>query len=487
CWWCSVCATGGSPHDAGTARFLDCVQDLHCRSGGGRAVRPLPAAGGGGGGAAVPGALPLGEPQRQLQPVHTPGRGRGRLVAERFQVELQPPRLDVRGRVCGLLPGRGAGLRTRPPDRLWLPPAWALPATAAGPADPGGLQALPAAGGAGVGGSGFGVPGAGRRCRVGTGVHRRIPAAGRRYQRRDTVRRPRHPDHLRLRRGLCIRGRRAAAARAAPGAALHIRGPVGLHPLRCARCLDRIAGAAGAVRLLHPRMVLIGGVSIVALFGVLYLMPHTHVRARLASAYDQLRISLSDFDNATAGADLQGCLQQQQLLQAWSEMAKLQSGAQVDIGVANSYVPAKGSPWPACKERGTLWLKNRRSNLTWVQLPHSARYGAKGDDLHLLAAGDAYFNFGDAPRVRLHTPPWKFVKVEMHSRTGTDDHFTVRLMNHADLWIVPVETYPGEFRYALADTSVGQRLEMWAVARRLFETAPLTGIGTGAYMASAQK
>jgi|GEM_PF-5757839 len=239
--------------------------------------------------------------------------------------------------------------------------------------------------------------------------------------------------------------------------------------------------------LLHPRMVLIGGVSIVALFGVLYLMPHTHVRARLASAYDQLRISLSDFDNATAGADLQGCLQQQQLLQAWSEMAKLQSGAQVDIGVANSYVPAKGSPWPACKERGTLWLKNRRSNLTWVQLPHSARYGAKGDDLHLLAAGDAYFNFGDAPRVRLHTPPWKFVKVEMHSRTGTDDHFTVRLMNHADLWIVPVETYPGEFRYALADTSVGQRLEMWAVARRLFETAPLTGIGTGAYMASAQK
>jgi O-antigen ligase len=28
---------------------------------------------------------------------------------------------------------------------------------------------------------------------------------------------------------------------------------------------------------------------------------------------------------------------------------------------------------------------------------------------------------------------------------------------------------------------------MWAVARRLFETAPLTGVGTGAYMASARQ
>jgi O-antigen ligase len=238
---------------------------------------------------------------------------------------------------------------------------------------------------------------------------------------------------------------------------------------------------------LHPRTVLIGGISIVALFGVLYLMPQTHVRARLASGYEQLRINLSDYGAGADASSLPACMQQQQLLEAWAEMAKPQLAGQVEIRVTDDYVPAKRSAWSGCKGHGALLLTNLRSKLTWVQLAHSARYGAKSADLHLLAAGRAFISFGNARRLWFYTRPRKFVKVEMHSRADTDGHFTITLMNHSSLWLVPVETYPGEFRYALADTSVGQRLEMWAVAGRLFETAPLTGVGTGAYMASARK
>ena len=239
--------------------------------------------------------------------------------------------------------------------------------------------------------------------------------------------------------------------------------------------------------LLHLRTVLIGGLSIVALFGLLYVMPQTHVRARLAGGFEQLRINLSDYGAGPDASSLPACMQQRQLLEAMAALANVQPTGQVEIRVTDDYVPNRWtSGWP-CKGRGALLLTNLTDKLTGVQLPHSDRYGAKSADLHLLAAGHAIISFGNARRFWFSSRPGKFVALAMHSRAGSEDHFTVTLMNHSSLWVVPVETYPGEFRYALADTSVGQRLEMWGVARRLFETAPLTGVGTGAYMASARQ
>lgn len=240
--------------------------------------------------------------------------------------------------------------------------------------------------------------------------------------------------------------------------------------------------------LIRPRRVVIVCISIVALFTTLYVVPQTRVHARLSSAYTQLRIDLSDIGDDAQNTHLPICIQQEQLLEAWGRMARLQSADQTRIRVTTDYVPGGAdSAWAGCQGRGALLLQNLRSDLTWVQLPHSARYGAKSADLHLLAAGDAYFKFGNSVRARLDTRPGEYVTLKMHTSAKSHDRFTITLMNHARVWLVPVETYPGEFRYALADTSIGQRLEMWGVARRLFETAPVTGVGTGAYMASARQ
>lgn len=49
------------------------------------------------------------------------------------------------------------------------------------------------------------------------------------------------------------------------------------------------------------------------------------------------------------------------------------------------------------------------------------------------------------------------------------------------LWFVPIDSYEGEYTFPLADTSVGQRLELWRAAWTIFLSNPVLGVGTGAY------
>lgn len=49
------------------------------------------------------------------------------------------------------------------------------------------------------------------------------------------------------------------------------------------------------------------------------------------------------------------------------------------------------------------------------------------------------------------------------------------------IWFAPVEGYMGEYVLPLMDNSVGQRLEMWRAAWKMFLRHPLIGVGTGAY------
>jgi O-antigen ligase len=61
------------------------------------------------------------------------------------------------------------------------------------------------------------------------------------------------------------------------------------------------------------------------------------------------------------------------------------------------------------------------------------------------------------------------------------------LLPGKDLEIVPMEQFPGEYRYSMVQSSLGQRLQMWRVAWQMFKSAPLTGIGTAAYMDRAEQ
>ena len=98
------------------------------------------------------------------------------------------------------------------------------------------------------------------------------------------------------------------------------------------------------------------------------------------------------------------------------------------------------------------------------------QFGHRTSFLPVCASGPLY------PSPALHAAP----------RNGDRLGITIRGKNLVNL-VVPWSSTTGEYRYAMLQSSVGQRLEMWVVAWHLFKSAPLTGVGSGAYMASAQK
>lgn len=232
--------------------------------------------------------------------------------------------------------------------------------------------------------------------------------------------------------------------------------------------------------LLRPRIVLAGSAVAVVLFAGFFLLPQTHVQERLANAYSQIRIYLASRRHVEPSPGSPVCMQDPLLLEGWAGTGRVQGSSQIRMAVTTDYIP-QDVAWPGCKERGTLLVENLSDTMARVKLQHSVRPGTKSAELHLLVAGGSYFSFGLAMWTRVHTVPGKFIRLDLSAEPRLGDSVTLTLWPHSRVWVVPVETYPGEYRYTLSDTSIGQRLEMWSVAWRLFLGAPLTGVGTGAY------
>lgn len=239
--------------------------------------------------------------------------------------------------------------------------------------------------------------------------------------------------------------------------------------------------------LLRVRIVLAGTGVVITLFAGLLLLPQTHMRERLTNAYTQIRVYLAGRQGVELGPDSPTCMQDPLLLDAWAGIAQIQPGSEIRLASTTDYVPQRApASWPGCDGRGALLVENLGDTTARLKLPHFVRSNSRTTELHLLVAGDSYFIFGPLPWTRVRTPPGKFVRLDMSAESRLGDFVAITLMPHWRLWLVPVETYPGEYRYTLPDSSIGQRMEMWLVAWHLFLDAPLTGVGTGAYRAAAR-
>ena len=234
--------------------------------------------------------------------------------------------------------------------------------------------------------------------------------------------------------------------------------------------------------LLQPRIVLAGSAVAIVLFIGFFLLPQTHVRERLANAYSQIRVYLASREELEPNLGSPVCMQDPVLLAGWAGLAHIQSGSHVRLMVTTNFIPAY-AVGSGCNEQSALMVENLSDTTARVKLQHSVRPGTKLSDLHIMVAGGAYIGFGSGTWTRVGTGPRSFVRLDLSADRELGDFVTLTLWSHTKVWIVPLETYPGEYRYVLSDTSIGQRLKMWAVAWRLFLGAPVTGVGSGAYQA----
>lgn len=240
--------------------------------------------------------------------------------------------------------------------------------------------------------------------------------------------------------------------------------------------------------LLRPRGVLVGAIAILVLFTGLYLLPQTRVRERVMGTAHQLQL----YENVRQSLQAESapvCLDDPHLLEAWIITRSGSSSRTLRIDIQ----PAKTS-WAAglqqfgCRRGMVMHFKNLEDVGVSVDLPRTPWHGQKPAIARLIVAGNASVRLGGAQRSerRIHGPVYGdgpiFGELRLSAPVSQSDYLRVAIPPHGNFYLVPVEQYPGEYRYALLNSSLGERLQMWGVAWDMFKTAPVAGIGTAAYM-----
>jgi O-antigen ligase len=236
--------------------------------------------------------------------------------------------------------------------------------------------------------------------------------------------------------------------------------------------------------LLHPRTVLAAAAAILVLFGGLYFLPQTRVRERILNSVHQLQL-YAETRRSFQDAPGAGCMDDPRMLDAWAALRSGNSAIRIDVEPAK--MPwAEGLKQFGCRTGMVLHLENPRGRGASVNLPRTLRHGQNPAVARLIVAGRAKVRLGRSSHSAARVRARAFHEIQMSAPVRISGYLRVSVPHHASLYLIPVEQYPGEYRYTLLRSSLGERLLMWGVAWDMFKTAPVTGIGTAAYMDRAQ-
>ena len=238
--------------------------------------------------------------------------------------------------------------------------------------------------------------------------------------------------------------------------------------------------------LLRPRSVLIGALAVLCLFTVLYFMPGARVEERVQNTLQQVH-TYTHVQESMQQLPAPACLDDPRLLEALSVVSTRSSP-----GVITKVKPAKRQWAPYLRRNGcphamVLQVFNSERSQSWLYLPRSPWMGQSPARARLMVSGFAMIHFGHGPKSYAKIRKSRFAETNMQTLPSLADHLLVMIPPRSVINLVPIEQYTGEYRYTMVQSSVGQRLQMWAVAWRLFKSAPLTGVGTAAYMEQAQR
>lgn len=111
--------------------------------------------------------------------------------------------------------------------------------------------------------------------------------------------------------------------------------------------------------------------------------------------------------------------------------------------------------------------------------------GSQSTELLVRGKGKVYFTGAEQRGVRFDTSDYLRVKLVARSVFGRAIGFEIP--PDANVWLVPLDGYFGEYSMTLANTSVGQRFELWRAAWHLFLKHPWLGVGTGAFQIDMQQ
>lgn len=232
------------------------------------------------------------------------------------------------------------------------------------------------------------------------------------------------------------------------------------------------------------RRILLSAVGIFFLLALAWYVPRIHQRIGIAWKHLQAYVTVANARSVNAT-----CIDQKQFLHRLLNYSKVEGSGEVNVvrldrgdrtalralGCRGQYGIHLSSGETATKP---LQLLLYRGN----GLPRMHRQSAI-----ILARGVGSFSSGwKSPWTRINSPlKWhRFDSTHAYRRIVS---VNIRVSGKSHLWLVPVQFPHGDFAYALARSSIGQRLEMWRAAWALFLQHPWIGVGTGAFYPMGEK
>lgn len=238
--------------------------------------------------------------------------------------------------------------------------------------------------------------------------------------------------------------------------------------------------------ILRTRTVLIGIAALTALCTVLYFLPQTQVRERVSDAAAQMRDYYQVTDGLSRVDGGRRCMDQRGVLRAWISVAERPAGVDI-FAVQELGRRARALAAAGCSTGVTVRIRNSAANPVSVDWPRTQRDSSGTATTHFMVrgSGSAMFYAYNPSARDFSSDNYAAISVSAPADHGGSVLFTVP--PHAILSLVPVEAFAGEYRYPLVRTPIGQRLEMWRAALRIFAAHPFLGVGTGGYQEATRR
>ena len=238
---------------------------------------------------------------------------------------------------------------------------------------------------------------------------------------------------------------------------------------------------------LRRRHLLAIVVVVITVFSSFYFIVGTDTQGRIKLAFSDIRdyfVAVRASDSYSSGQHFKPhCLDGKAFLHAWShfDTPRNRSPASASV-VSDPSVESVGG----CSQPYAVRLDNS-STSQWARyiFPRLPLDRPGNQTTTVLARGHGTFTIGRAATDHVNFNAQSYRRL-LFNTTAVPSELIVYVAPVSSVWLVPIESYYGEYGLSIAVTSVGKRFDMWRAAWMLFLEHPLLGVGTGAYQRQTQ-
>ncbi len=227
---------------------------------------------------------------------------------------------------------------------------------------------------------------------------------------------------------------------------------------------------------------------LVSVFSSLYFMSDSGTQERITAITSNLRnyfIGLKTAKRQAYGPAMHAhCDHEATFLNVWMSKGHLSANLNRNATVVSD---PHMSRMRGCIANHAVRLRNDSNSVAVAVFDRIPSQMGRSQSTELLVRGKGkvYFTGAEQRGVRFDTSDYLRVKLGARSVPGRAIGFEIP--PDADVWLVPLDGYFGEYSMTLANTSVGQRFELWRAAWHLFREYPWLGVGTGAFQIDMQQ